>query len=74
MNFPICRHIFRYILPYPIIDDDVGDDNVDNDVDNVVGGLTGGGFRVLVCAGTGSEDLPWRAPVFVFKSYGHITI
>ena len=24
----------------------------------------GRGFRVLACADTGSEDPPWRAPVF----------
>ena len=37
----------------------------DDDVDDVVGGLRGGGFRVLVCADTESEDPPWRAPIFV---------
>ena len=37
--------------------------SVHDDVDDVVGGLRGG-FRVLACADTGSEDPPWRAPVF----------
>jgi hypothetical protein len=46
------------------LDDDV-------DVDDVVGGLRGGEFRVLACADTGSEDPPWRAPVFklIFDTY-----
>jgi hypothetical protein len=32
---------------------------------NLFGGSKGGGFRVLACADTGSEDPPWRAPVFI---------
>ena len=45
--------------------DDIDDyDDVDDGVQDVVGGL-GGGFRVLACADTGSEDPPWRAPVLI---------
>jgi hypothetical protein len=29
----------------------------------------GGEFRVLACADMGSEDPPWRAPVFVKCSH-----
>ena len=51
------------------VDDDIDDDDIDDDddgVNDVVGGLRGGReLRVLACADTGSEDPPWRAPVFL---------
>jgi hypothetical protein len=30
---------------------------------NICWGKKGGGFMVLACADTGSEDPPWRAPI-----------